>query len=183
MTRPRLASLAAVTALLLQAGCGSAHESAVPRPASAITLPEGTPIVVRTTLRLSTRTARAGQSFTANLDQPLVLDGREIVGRGAVVAGSVLESEHAGRLKGWAILAVQMTRLHIPDGRVVEISTNTIAHAANTRWRRNALKIGVGSGAAGGAVLVTMGDAAVIPNESLLRFALASSVIVAEPRQ
>ena len=171
--------------------------------AASQTLSEGTSLVVRTTNSLSTKTHIAGQSFSANLEQPLALNGREVLAKGAEVEGVIVGIDKGGRVKGLATIAVQMTRLRTADGRSVEISTNTITRDANATKKKDALKIGIGSGvgaaigaiagggkgaaigaAAGagagtGVVLATHGDAAVIPSESVLHFALRAPVTVA----
>jgi len=218
----------ALAAVLVQTGCyknsGPSQDAVAPEKATGaraggsgafstakvrsnpVTLPEGTPLAVRTTNTLSTNTQESGQTFTAHLEQPLVLNGREIVPKGAEVEGKIVESDKGGRVKGRATLAVQMTRLHTPGGNVVEISTGTITREANATKGKDAAKIGIGSGvgaaigaiagggkgaaigaAAGagagtGVVLATHGGSAVIPSETVLRFALRASVTVAELR-
>lgn len=172
----------------------------------SVTLPEGTPLVVRTTSTLSSKMQQAGHSFTAHLEEPLVLDGREIVSKGAVVEGLVVGSDKGGRVKGRATLAVQMTKLHVAGGQVVEISTGTIARESRGTKSEDALKIGIGSGvgaaigaiagggrgaaigaatgagAGTGVVLVTHGDSAVIPSETVLHFVLGNLVNIAVSR-
>jgi hypothetical protein len=166
-------------------------------------MPEGTQLIVRTTTTISTKNQQTGQVLSANLEQPMVLNGREIVPKGTEVEGRIVESDNGGRVKGLATLAVEMTRLHIGGGRVVGISTGTIARSANTTKKKDALKVGIGSGvgaaigaiagggkgaaigAAAGAgagtavVLATHGDSAVIPSETVLHFALTAPVTVA----
>ena len=92
------------------------------------------------------------------------------------------------------------------SGRVVGISTNTITREAKNTKGKDALKIGIGSGigaaigaiagggkgaaigagagagAGTGVVLATRGDPAVIPSETVLRFALRAPITVAELR-
>ena len=170
-----------------------------------MTLPEGTPLAVRTTTTLSTKTQMAGQTFTAHLEQPLELDGRAIVPKGAEVVGTIVEADKGGRVKERASLAVRLTRLHTVGGEV-EITTSTIAQEAKASTTKDAVKIGIGSGvgaaigaiagggrgaaigaAAGagagtGVVLATRGDPAVIPSETVLHFTLSAPVTVVEPR-
>ncbi|MFN0172697.1 MAG: hypothetical protein ACKV22_40475 [Bryobacteraceae bacterium] len=218
----------ALAAVLVQAGCnkdnGPSQDAVAPEkttgapgggsgpfraaklPANPVILPVGAPLVVRTTTALSSNTQQAGQTFTAHLEQPLVLNGREIVPKGAQVEGKVVESDKGGRVKGRATLSVRLTRLHTASGRDVEISTSTITRVAKATKRQDALKIGVGSGigaaigaiagggrgaaigagagagAGTGVVLATHGRPAVIPSETLLHFALRASVTVAESR-
>ena len=218
----------AVAAVLVQAGCskdsgptqkavtpektagpqggGSGATRTVKSLADAVTLPEGTPLTVRTTIALSTNTQEAGQTFTAHLEQPLVHGGREIVPKGAEVEGKIVEADKGGRVEGRASLAVQLTRLHTAGGEVVEISTSTITRQAKATKGKDAAKIGIGSGvgaaigaiagggkgtaigaAAGagagtGVVLATRGDPAVIPSETVLNFELRAPVTVAGSR-
>ncbi|MCL6507473.1 MAG: hypothetical protein K6T59_10630 [Bryobacteraceae bacterium] len=181
-------------------GEGSAAAVTAQRHSSLITLPEGTPVVVRTTSVMSTKTHQAGQSFIAHLEQPLVLDGREIAPKGAEAEGTIVESDPGGRMRDRATLAVTMTRLHLAGGGVAQISTGALTHEANATKAKDAAKIGIGSGvgaaigaiagggkgaaigaaagaAAGtGVVLSTRGDPAVIPSETVLHFALRAPV-------
>ncbi len=127
--------------------CTTAGGAPIPLPAGAqATLPAGMPLVVRTTNALSTKTQVAGQSFTAHLEQPLVLNGREVFAKGTEVDGRIVDSDKGGRVKGVATLSVQMTGLHAASGRLVDISTSTITHAANATKKKDAVKIGIGSG-------------------------------------
>ena len=186
-------------------GGGSAAALTTKPSAISVTLPEGTPLAVRTTITLSTNTQVTGQTFTAHLEQPLLYSGREIAPKGAEVEGSIVEADKGGRMKDRASLSVQLTRLHTAGGQI-DISTSTITREANATKGKDAAKIGIGSGigaaigaiagggkgaaigaAAGagagtGAVLATHGDAAVIPSETVLDFALRSPVTVAESR-
>lgn len=181
--------------------------SGAPKPrAMTFILPEGTPLVVRTTTALSTTTQVSGQAFTAHLEQPLVLNGREVAARGAELEGRIVSSDKGGRVKGRAALAVQMTRLHTAGGRGVEISTTTISQRANATKTKDAVKVGIGSGvgaavgaivgggkgaaigaaagagAGSGVVLATHGDSAVIPAETVLHFTLISPATVTASR-
>lgn len=219
----------AVVALLLQAGCGRTETAsqdtaatettlaqrrsglggssvAKPRVNPVVVLPEGTILAVRTTNTLSTQSQVSGQSFTAHLVGPLLLNGREIAGTGAEVEGRIVDADKGGRVKDVASIAVQLTRLRLADGHMIDISTSTLSFEARTTKGKDATKIGIGSGvgaaigaiaggakgaaigaAAGagagtGAVLATRGDDAVIPSESLLNFTLRSPATIAALR-
>lgn len=167
---------------------------------TAVTVPAGTALRVRTTSTLSTKTQQAGNGFTATLDSPLVVGGREVARRGAVVQGRVVESDKGGRVKGRAHIEVQLTSLTMSDGRIVPIATGTAGREAHGTKKADAAKIGGGAGAgaaigalagggfgagvgalAGGAagtglVLGTRGAPATIPAESVLTFRLRSAV-------
>jgi hypothetical protein len=64
---------------------------------STTKLPEGTPIPVRLQSPLSSASAHAGDSFTAAIDEPVVIDGRTLVVRGTPTTGRVLEAKPAER--------------------------------------------------------------------------------------
>jgi hypothetical protein len=53
--------------------------------ASAETIPAGTRITVRTDSQISSRSARAGDRFNANLARDLVVDGKTIAKKGTPV--------------------------------------------------------------------------------------------------
>jgi hypothetical protein len=131
-----------------------------------------------------------------------VIDARVIAPRGAAVVGRVSDSNPGGRIKGVAHLSVRLTQLRLADGRTVDLQTNTIARKARTTRKRDAAKIGIGSGigagigaiagggvgaaigagvgggAGTGYVLATRGLPAVIPSESRLTFRLSNPVTV-----
>ncbi|MEO8027364.1 MAG: hypothetical protein ABI823_12870 [Bryobacteraceae bacterium] len=168
------------------------------RPASLI-LAEGTPIKVRTTTTVSTKSARSGDSFQAVLEEPLTVDGILIADRGAQVDGIVAESNPGGRVKGRALLELRLARLHTTRG-IIDLNTNERGRQARGTKKRDGVIIGIGAGvgaaigalagggkgaaigagAGGGAgtgvVLGTRGAPAVIPAESVLTFRLQDAV-------
>jgi hypothetical protein len=222
---PIIAGLA-VAVTLVQSGCGNANapEQVAGAPATStgaqstggsptarspdwpVIMPEGTSLAVRTASVLSTDVHRAGQFFTAYLDQPLILNGREVVPRGAEVTGMIVDSSKGGRVQGRATLGVRMTRLNLANGGAVDISTNAFRTTAQGTKKKDAAKIGIGAGAGAvvgavaggrrgaaigtaagagagtGVVVATHGDPAVIPSETVLRFALSSPITVTASR-
>ncbi len=200
-------SLAACSKTADQAATGDAK----PAPASAassapvkpqpVTIAQGTPIKVRTESMLSTKSAKTGESFTATLAEPIIIDGKSIAPRGARVEGRVVNSDPGGRVKGVATISVRLTRMTVA-GRDVDLNTSVVARKARTTKRRDAEKIGIGAGigaaigaiagggqgaaigaASGGAagtglVLATHGEPAQIPAESVLTFKLTAPVTV-----
>jgi hypothetical protein len=165
-------------------------------------VPIGTDIKVRTTHTLSTKTVKSGDGFEAVLDEPLVLNGKELFPRGATVMGTVTDSDPGGKVQGVASMALELTMLHTPSGQMVMISTRPVSVQAKTSKTKDAEKIGagaaigaaigaiagggkgagIGAAAGGGAgtavVLGTRGDAAEIPAESVLNFSLSSPVTI-----
>lgn len=178
----------------------TAPESALAKP-QPVTIAQGTPIKVRTTSMLSTKSAKTGESFEATLAEPLVIDGQSIAPRGARVEGRVVNSDPGGRVKGVATISVRLTSMRV-GGHEVDLNTSVVARKARATKRRDAEKIGIGAGigaaigaiagggqgaaigaASGGAagtglVLATHGEPAQIPAESVLTFKLTAPVTV-----
>jgi len=180
-----------------QAVSGESKASA-PRAAVAapVTLPEGTSLKVRLITALSTNTHQTGDSFEASLEEPLIAGGRTIAPRGATVRGKVVEADKGGRVQGRATIAVQLTALETSSGRVIDLTTASVSREAAATKGDDAKKVGIGAGvgaaigaiagggkgaaigaaagagAGSGAVLVTRGDPAVLPSETVLTFQL-----------
>src|SRR6267154_1015435 len=73
-----------------------------------LTVPAGTVLLIRTNDFLSTDRNQVGDSFTAVLDQPLIVSGWVVARRGQVLVGKVKEVRQAGRIKGTSELGVVM---------------------------------------------------------------------------
>jgi hypothetical protein len=100
---------------------------------------------------LSSERNNPGDAFTATLDKELVVDGFVIAERGTRVEGRVVAADRGGKVKGVAALAVELTRIHMSDGQIVAVATDSFEkHAAQTQ-RQDAEK--VGGAAAIGAVI------------------------------
>jgi len=171
-----------------------------------VTVPAGSRLSVRTQNTLSTERNFAGDTFSASLAEPLVVDGFVIAEKGAEVEGRIVRSEKAGRVEGVSNLAVELVRLHTSDGQKLSIATNlhevrgersrgsdakkvgvgaglgAIIGAIAGGGKGAAIGAGVGAGAGGGAVLATRGEHAVISSESRLSFQTRTPVEVTERR-
>lgn len=178
---------------------GDSSRSAATMPAAppkpvVFQVPSGTPIRVRTTSTLSTRSAQSGQEFVASLADPLVVDGEVLAPRGADVVGRVVNADPGGRVKGVASITLALARVRLANGQEVNLETSRIVRNARTTRKQDATKIGIGSGAGAligaiagggkgaaigaaagggagtGVVLATRGEPAVVSAESLLTF-------------
>lgn len=175
----------------------------VPPPAPPIVIPANARLTVRTTTEISTRSAVAGEAFTASVAEAVVVDGKVIIPKGASVSGLVDESDDGGRVKGVASLSLRLTHV-TANGKRVPIQSSVYTKAAPATKKKDAVKVGIaagigaavgaiaggGKGAAVGAasgagagtavVLATHGDPAVIDAESILSFRLAKAVTIQE---
>lgn len=172
------------------------------RAPQPVTIAEGTPIRVRLDSSISTKTHQSGDRFTATLTEPLYAGQQLVAPAGTEVRGVVAQASSGGRVKGVASLGVRLTEIDFPKAGDVSIATNTVYRQARATKRKDAMKIGIGSGvgaaigalagggkgaaigagagAAGGTgwVLSTKGDPAVLGSESLLTFQLRQPVSV-----
>jgi hypothetical protein len=177
-----------------QATADEAKRMAAPAPTH--TIPAGTPMTVRTTSVITTKTAATGSLFEGSLEEPLTVDGYTVADKGAVVEGIVTNADPGGRVKGVASISVSLRSLVTNDGRRMPLRTDVIAREAKKSTSKDALKIGIASGigAAIGAIagggkgaaigagagaatgtgvtLATRGEAAEIPSETVLNFKL-----------
>jgi len=128
----------------------SPSQSLIP---SATKLPEGTPIPIRLQSALSSRSSRAGDTFSATLDEPVVIDGQTLVARGTPATGRVLEAKPSGRSLESSLesslepgyLRIVLVSLNV-GGRTVMIETSSIFAKGGSREERNPA-----TGAASGA--------------------------------
>ena len=165
-----------------------------------LTIKQGTWATVRTNDYLSSDHNQAGDTFTATLEQPLIVDGFVVAPRGTTVMGRVTDAKKAGRVEGTSRLGVELTGLTLVDGQQVSIQSQMINHngptsvgrdaaaiggttalgaalGAGADWGRGAA-IGAGAGAAAGiiGVLLTRGHPTVIGPESPMTFQIAAPV-------
>jgi hypothetical protein len=178
-----------------------------PAPPRNVTLQAGMLIPARTVESLSSDRNAAGDTFTATLDQPLVVDGLVIAERGARLEGKVVQAQRAGRLKGVSDLAVVLTQVTTSDGQRVVIETDSFEKHGESSTKENAAKIGGGAalgaiigavagggkgagigtavgGAAGTAgAAATHGKGVTLPPETRINFRLRNPVTITERQQ
>jgi hypothetical protein len=111
-------------------------------------LPAGTNFRVRLQGALDTRSNRAGDKFTAVLDEPLVSGERVVVPKGTIFTGHVTRSTPSGRFKG--VLAVQLDSFS-QNGQTYVIRSTNSSRASRGHKKHNWAWIGGGSG--GGAAI------------------------------
>jgi hypothetical protein len=174
-----------------------------PEP-NRVTIKAGTLIPVRLVEGLSTERNAAGDTFTATLDAPLIVDGFALAERGARLEGKVVEAVPAGKVKGVASLVIALTALKTSDGQRVHIETETFTKTGPQSHGEDAAKVGVGAGigaaigaiagggkgagigaviggaAGAGDVVLTRGKPAALPTETRISFRLRDAVTVTE---
>jgi len=99
-------------------------------------IPAGTPLAVRLRLPLSSATSRAGDSFEAVLDEPIVVRGKTVAPRGAIVTGKVLDAKPAGELQEPGYMRLALTAVSL-NGRSFPIQTSSIFVKRGSHAKRN----------------------------------------------
>lgn len=187
------------------AGQAANQDAGPPAPAvpPTITLPAGTVITVRTNDWLSSERNKAGDTFTASLERPLIAGGWVVARRGQNVIGKISLAQKAGHLGGGVSkLGIELGEVTIVDGQVLPVKSQLLSTSAGSSSGRDAATIvgttgmgaaiggaagggaGAGIGAAAGAfagvfgVLLTGGRPTIVPPESLLTFRLAEPMTV-----
>ncbi len=172
-----------------------------PVPAN-INIPAGKVIFARLNEPLSSDHNHVGDTFTATLDQPIVVDGWVVARRGETIVGTVTQAQKAGRVKGVSHLGLELTDVTVVDGNQLPIKTELWNGSAGTSHGADAGAIatttatgtiigaaanggtgaGVGAGAGAlagiGLVLLTRGKPTVLGPEYPLSFRLKEPVAV-----
>ena len=115
-----------------------------------LSIPQGTPIYVRLQESISSRTAQAGQSFSAVLDEPLIVSGQTVAPSGAPVSGHVVAARESGRLHNAGYLRLTLSSIML-NGKSVPMQTSSIFIQGGSYKKRNLAYIGGGAG--GGALI------------------------------
>jgi hypothetical protein len=171
-----------------------------PQPAlSGLTIPADTLIEVRMIDSVDSERTRLGQTFRASLDEPIVVNGQQVVPRGADVICKLVDDKQSGKIEGRTVLTLALQNIQI-NGRLVDVTSNDVTEQSSSRGARSAkvvggtaalgaiigaiagggkgAAIGAGSGAAvgTGVQVLTKGQTVKIPSETRLTFRLQQPV-------
>lgn len=130
---------------------------AAPAPAataaSGVVVPSGTVVTVRMIDSIDVRQTAIGERFRASIDDPVVVDGRTVLPRGADCTVQVMRAETAGRVSGSDELALKLYDVTL-NGKPYEVTTAYAELKTRSEGRNTARNTGImaGVGAAIGAV-------------------------------
>lgn len=120
--------------------------SLVPNGLFAQSTNSGTEIKVRLLDRLDTAETQVGRTFSATVEEPVRLDRKTVLAKGATVKGTVTDVVSSGRLKRPASITLQLTGLGTTSVHTEPLQIDGKSHAVrNTEL--------IGGGAAAGAIL------------------------------
>ncbi len=176
--------------------------AAEPAANTAWTIPSGSSLLIRLIDSIDSETDTVGQSFTARLAEPLMVESIEVAPLGSDVRGRIVEVRGAGRVRGSAELQLELSQI-VVNGIPYALTTAEYSEVAEGRGEETATRVGtaaglgaligliagggkgaaigagVGAGAAGAVQVMTKGERLNIPAETLLGFTLRQPLIIA----
>jgi hypothetical protein len=175
-----------------------------PKTPASVTIPAGTTIYIRTIDAIDSTQEQVGDRFQASLEEPLHVDGNEIVSRDTAVYGRLAESKESGTFAGRSRLRLELTAL-VVNGQTVPIVTGEYELTGKSRGASTAKRTvggaavgsiigaladggegaaigaGVGATAGAGSEIITGGDQVKVPSETLMEFTLLQDVSIPVP--
>jgi hypothetical protein len=139
-----------------------------------------------------------GQTFRASVFEPVAIDGRELIPRGADATVKLVYDQQSGKIEGRTVLTLDLMQVQV-NGRMVDINSDDVTKSSSSRGAKTAkvvggtaalgaiigaiagggrgAAIGAGSGAAvgGAAEVLTKGQRVKLPSETRLTFTLQQS--------
>ena len=164
-------------------------------------LPAGTSMVVRLIDPVDSEVNKMGDTFKASVDEPVVVDGRTVIPRGADVIAKLVQAQQSGKITGRTELTLDLVSVRV-NGRMVDVTTQDVTTASKSRGARSGAVIGggaalgaiigaiagggkgaavgtvAGAGAGTGAQVLTKGQTVKIPAETRLEFILQQAVAI-----
>ena len=173
---------------------------APPRKPAPVTIPAQTILNVRLTEAIDVDATRTGATFRSLVDDPVMINGKVVIPRGAGVTLQAVNVEQSGKIKGSDKVTLKANSVAF-GGVSYEIVTTYVEAKGKGEGKRSARKIGggVGLGAivggiagggegaaigaaiggATGAVVANQGEEHLqLPAETRLQFQLAAAVTV-----
>jgi hypothetical protein len=171
-----------------------------PAPPASLTVPSGTIVSVRMIDSIDADITGAGERFRASIDDPVVVDGKVAVPRGANATVQVMRVDQGGRISGSDEVALKLYDITI-GGKPYEVATEYAEVKGEGQGKKTAkttavttgvgaalgaiigggkgAAIGAGAGAATGvAVSAARGKTLRIPSETRLDFELRAPLPV-----
>jgi len=127
------------------------HQSAPGNPKThMVGVQAGTELTLALDTTLSSETSQAGDTFSATVVEPIVMDGRDVIPAGSTIHGTVTDATPAKRGAGQAKLGLSIDALRLPSGYHTDIVGSFQEISASKKGRNAAV---IGGSAAGGALL------------------------------
>jgi len=133
-----------------QPGTTTYQQAPVKQQVHMVSIPAGTELMLALDTTLSSETSQAGDTFTATVVEPIVIENRTVIPAGSTIQGRVTEASSAKRGAGKGSLALSFGALRLTSGYTTNI-VGSFQEVSDSKKKRNAAIIG--GSAAGGALL------------------------------
>lgn len=171
-----------------------------------VTVPQGTPIMIRMIDSVDSSVNQAGDIFHASLENALTIGDVVVAQKGADVYGKLVSARSAGRVTGKSELSLELTGIRLVDGKIQPVVSGAYEEAGKSRTKQTvehsvigaaigaviggvagggggaAKGAGVGAAAGTGVTVITKGQQVKIPSETLLQFQLAQPLTITLPK-
>ena len=179
-----------------------AAPAAAPKPAAPamVTVPAGTGVNVRLTQTIDVDSSKAGMTFKAVVDDPVMVNGSIVIPRGASAVLEAIHVEQSGKMKGSDKVTLKLSAIGF-GGFVYPVSSSYNQSKGKGEGKKTGRKVGGGAGlgaivggiagggegaaigavvgGATGAIVASQGEEHLqLPAESRLNFQLSAAVNV-----
>jgi hypothetical protein len=142
-------------AAALQAALAATEAPNPARAPQTVMVPAGTVLNVRLSEGIDVDSTETGATFKGRLDDPIMIEGRVMIPRGAAVVIRVVSVKQSGTLKGSDQIALKLNSISFGD-RVYEVVTEYAVAQGKGEGKRTARKVGGGAGV--GAIIGAIAD-------------------------
>ncbi len=108
-------------------------------------IPAGTHIAVTIQQALGSKISQTGDTFTATVAAPIIVDGTTVIRAGARASGTVVDAKALGRFKGNAVLQLRLDTVRA-SGATYQVRSSTLERVEGGKGKRTAGLVGGGAG-------------------------------------
>lgn len=119
-------------------------------PPAPVVVPAGTRMQVRLDEPLGSKISVPGQKFRATIADDVIVNGLDLIPRGAHAEGTVIDAKALGHFKGGALLELRLERIRTDSGSF-PVATSTMERTVKGKGGRTARF--AGGGGAFGAII------------------------------
>ena len=123
-------------------GIGGSKAAEAPQP---IVVPAGATITVRLASAVGSKISNTGDVFLATVAEPVSVDGKTVIPKGADAKGKVVEAKALGKIKGAARLKLALTSVTV-NGQVYPVESSVSSRTAKGKGKRTAVTTAGGAG-------------------------------------
>ena len=111
----------------------------------SVPVPAGTVVNVRLTQGIDVDASKAGQTFKAVVDDPVMIGGAIVIPRGASAIVQAVSVQQSGKMKGSDKISLKLNSIGF-GGLVYEVATAYVETKGKGEGKRTARKVGGGAG-------------------------------------